>query len=919
MGRKVLATIKKSDVSQFNIEPYGPSPQSFCLISSMNRVVVHKHTDEKSAELIRYTSGTMNKTVKSQQNHVTGTGHCNGCTYCDATREIIVTRGKNSGANKKEVSVFDASTLKHKRDIKFSVKISGVAYDRVTGQFYISCGGSMHVFTYNNFMKGGKPSRTFSVKFSGMWQDIGGFNGIIYKIVGKYHSTNNYIDGYRASDGKYIGSIHVPFYEIESVAVDENNILHMVSTNTRWLMNTGFNVNKAFKGVNAAVNNNQKSVVVTPTRTTGTAPQAFVAAAQKELNAGVKETGENHTKYGKWYGMDGQPWCAIFVCWCAHEALGAGWTKTFEKSALAFDVGKGVVNKGGKWIKKASKEPTTHVGIIKSVSNSNKATTIEGNAGDKVSSRTISVPNGTRMGDLIIFYGGKVGGIARPKWPDGSFVIDGMGVEGAEGPVELSLQVSPEKLYSSEGYHYEDIKEDEESESNKRSKERTKSMKDFLSSIKVTAPESVAIPDIHLLDINNVPKRQKVQTKVYGDIDGSGLPSTINYVEAPYAKITIGGVEIGTYKNGNYPNYINSITAKKTNGSMNEYTINLIHQISPGDNPNYIDNLISKNSYDKIKIEYGDAEAGISFRNVDALLTGVKNNFDFFNNCISYTITATSSSIMSIISKKNYPSVTAKPSTIINNMLYESGELLQYFPGMSNKTLVSSSNLIPTNDKTVTFDAVDSISPFDYLTKLVSSMSSTTDNKSVYYLDVKDSGGNGSYFQIKQIQTSLPSGSRPFMYEVDINYPNENSLVYDFSVNEDFAWPLAYKYAGSVKSYDYGIDSGGKILSSLRTSNLKNLTATSGVSVSDATWWRNVTEFPITASLDVKGLTTNILLLNYIKVNVYYFGRKRTTSGVYIVTGQEDSLSGNGFRTRLDLLRVAGDNQYITIDGRVAT
>lgn len=919
MGRKVLATIKKSDISQFNIEPYGPSPQSFCLISSTNRVVVHKHTDEKSAELIRYTSGTKNKTVKSQQNHVTGTGHCNGCTYCDATREIIVTRGRNNGDNKKEVSVFDASTLKHKRNIKFSVKISGVAYDRVTGQFYVSCGGSMHVFTYNNFMKGGKPSKTFSVKFSGMWQDIGGFNGIIYKIVGKYHGTNNYIDGYRASDGKYIGSIHVPFYEIESVAVDENNILHMVSTNTRWLMNTGFNVNKAFQGVNAAVNNNQKSVVVTPTRTMGTAPQAFVAAAQKELNAGVKETGENHTKYGKWYGMDGQPWCAIFVCWCAHEALGASWTKTFEKSALAFGVGQGVVNKGGKWIKKASKGPTTHVGIIKSVSNSNKATTIEGNAGDKVNSRTISVPNGTRMGDLIIFYNGNVGGIARPKWPDGSFVIDGMGGEGAEGPVELTLQVSPEQLYSSENYHYEDIEEEQESEYNKKSKERTQAMKDFLANIKVESRESVAIPDVQLLDINNISKRKKSNTKVYGNISGSGLPSTINYVEAPYAKVTIGGVEIGTYKNGNYPNYINSIVAKKTNGSMNEYTINLIHQISPGDNPNYIDNLIAKNGYDKITIEYGDAEAGITFRNAKALVTSVKNNFDFFNNCISYTITATSSSIMSIISKKNYPAVTEKPSTIINNMLYDSGELLQYFPGMSNKTLVSSNNLIPNTDKTVSFDAMNDISPFDYLTKLVSSMSSITNDNSSYYLDIKDSGDSGAYFQVKQIQTSLPSGSRPFMYEVDINFPDEGSLVYDFSINEDFSWPLAYKYSGNVKDYNYGIDSSGKLVSSVRTSNLKNLTSAAASSISDVNWWKNVTEFPITASLDVKGLTTNILLLNYIKVNVYYFGRKRNTSGVYIVTGQEDSLSGNGFKTRLDLLRVAGDNQYITVDGRVAT
>ena len=36
-----------------------------------------------------------------------------------------------------------------------------------------------------------------------------------------------------------------------------------------------------------------------------------------ESQLGYRETAENYTKYGKWYGMDGQPWCAMFVSWCA--------------------------------------------------------------------------------------------------------------------------------------------------------------------------------------------------------------------------------------------------------------------------------------------------------------------------------------------------------------------------------------------------------------------------------------------------------------------------------------------------------------------------------------------------------------------------------------------------------------------------
>ena len=41
-----------------------------------------------------------------------------------------------------------------------------------------------------------------------------------------------------------------------------------------------------------------------------------IAASQ----IGYKETGDDWTKYGAWYGMNGNPWCAMFVSWCAAQA-----------------------------------------------------------------------------------------------------------------------------------------------------------------------------------------------------------------------------------------------------------------------------------------------------------------------------------------------------------------------------------------------------------------------------------------------------------------------------------------------------------------------------------------------------------------------------------------------------------------------
>lgn len=41
------------------------------------------------------------------------------------------------------------------------------------------------------------------------------------------------------------------------------------------------------------------------------------ATAYEELE--YTESGNNLTKFGEWYGMNGQPWCAMFVSWVFHK------------------------------------------------------------------------------------------------------------------------------------------------------------------------------------------------------------------------------------------------------------------------------------------------------------------------------------------------------------------------------------------------------------------------------------------------------------------------------------------------------------------------------------------------------------------------------------------------------------------------
>ena len=46
--------------------------------------------------------------------------------------------------------------------------------------------------------------------------------------------------------------------------------------------------------------------------------EEFIKVALKEV--GYKEGFNNATKYGTWYGLPNQPWCAMFVTWCARKA-----------------------------------------------------------------------------------------------------------------------------------------------------------------------------------------------------------------------------------------------------------------------------------------------------------------------------------------------------------------------------------------------------------------------------------------------------------------------------------------------------------------------------------------------------------------------------------------------------------------------
>lgn len=114
--------------------------------------------------------------------------------------------------------------------------------------------------------------------------------------------------------------------------------------------------------------------------------------------------GSNRTKYGKAYGLNGQPWCAIFSWWCGWTAAGQNKNNNpVAKSASAADIEDLTVrNKGG-------------VYVLKQTSNNNK--------------KKAALPN-VRFGDLISFNfsGGSSRahtGIVVGRWGSYLYCIEG--------------------------------------------------------------------------------------------------------------------------------------------------------------------------------------------------------------------------------------------------------------------------------------------------------------------------------------------------------------------------------------------------------------------------------------------------------------------------------------------------------------
>lgn len=106
-----------------------------------------------------------------------------------------------------------------------------------------------------------------------------------------------------------------------------------------------------------------------------------IAASQ----IGYKETGDDWTKYGAWYGMNGNPWCAMFVSWCANQAQipqGIIPKLAYVPYIVNFFLQRGRYKARGSYTPRKGDivffGDSDHVGLVEGVSGNN-VITIEGN------------------------------------------------------------------------------------------------------------------------------------------------------------------------------------------------------------------------------------------------------------------------------------------------------------------------------------------------------------------------------------------------------------------------------------------------------------------------------------------------------------------------------------------------------------
>lgn len=420
---------------------------------------------------------------------------------------------------------------------------------------------------------------------------------------------------------------------------------------------------------------------------------------------------------------------------------------------------------------------------------------------------------------------------------------------------------------------------------------------------------------------------------------GLNLLGTTSRVATPFIKITIGQYTFGVYDKKTttgfdesgyfkkhkitYPNYVQSLSVRKINGQVNQYTLNIKYPITQGNDPNFFEKVFSSVSKTReIKFSYGDLSApNYIYKDEIAIITDVKTRMTAASSIIDYTVSAVSSAVLSMSGTHNFQAEYNQPSEVIKRLLKQNATygLQDVFYGMRDYDKVIADGLIPGDDLPVNLEYKANTSIFDYLKYLVSCMINKNNNttssnqlKNIYSLVViDDTSGDydGPYFKIFPVDKEKDALGT---YEIDIGYPSQN-IVTEFNVDNDESYSILYDYSTKLnpEKYSYRVDRETGELEEVFSPSISSGNSHFLTRANDMTWWSKVTSFPIKATITIKGLLRPAILMTHVRLNVYFYGHKHISSGLYIITQQNDTINEQGYKTTLSMLRISGDDEFL--------
>lgn len=149
-----------------------------------------------------------------------------------------------------------------------------------------------------------------------------------------------------------------------------------------------------------------------------TTAKRILQVARRELGYTESPAGSNRTKYGAWFGLNGQPWCMMFVQWCFWQAGGQDMLPALTASCGAL---MRAAQAKGQWVTggyqlgdvviydfPGNNVKTDHCGIVEQLAGGG-IVAVEGNTGDGNDANGGAVMERTRPNAYIL-------GAVRPDY-----------------------------------------------------------------------------------------------------------------------------------------------------------------------------------------------------------------------------------------------------------------------------------------------------------------------------------------------------------------------------------------------------------------------------------------------------------------------------------------------------------------------